>query len=134
MSQETESGRLRSEGNNFFRDKKYFRAHACYQKAINACPPQDTEQLSTIYANLSATQLYLERTQDAINSATKAIEYNSKNVKAYMRRGNALTQSLDWKGAYDDFLAAAKMDLNNKQLRDKLELCKKQYTDRKSVV
>ena len=114
----------REEGNTFFRNKKYIRANACYLKAIKQCPSDDKKQLAIIYCNLSAAQLILEKTPDAIASANRAIELDDTNMKGFVRRANAFIQSLNWKGAYDDFLAAAKLEPQNQILRQKMEFCK----------
>ena len=116
----------REEGNGFFRSKKYFRANASYIKAIRLCPPDDHKQLAIIYCNISATQLILEKTAEAIASANEAIDLDNTNIKGYVRRANVLVHLLDWKGAYDDFLAAAKIEPQNQILRKKMEFCKQQ--------
>ncbi|KAH0787202.1 serine/threonine-protein phosphatase 5 [Histomonas meleagridis] len=115
-----------AEGNNFFRSKKYFDACKCYQLAIEEIPPENKVVLSTIYTNLSAAQLQIEKYAESIESATKAIELNPQNVKAYYRRGQALGCTLDWKDSYNDFLSAAKIQPKEKFWRDQMEFAKKQ--------
>lgn len=117
-----------AEGNNYFRNKNYFEACRSYQRAIEEIPESDKTTLSIVYTNLSASQLQIEKVSEAIESATKAIELNPQNVKGYYRRGQALASTLDWKGCYDDFLEAAKIQRSEKFWRDQMEFAKKQYT------
>ena len=117
----------RTQGNEHFRKKEYFKAEACYRQALQECPKEDRVQLAIIYSNLSAAQYCVEKSSEAINSATQAIECDPSNVKAYVRRARALVLALDWKGAYNDFLAAAKLDPNNKGLRDQMAFCKDKH-------
>lgn len=117
----------RTQGNEHFRKQEYFKAETCYRQALESCPKEDKAQLAIIYSNLSATQIRLEKSSEAINSATQAIELDPSNVKAYVRRASALVMGLDWMGAYKDFLAAAKIDPNNKGLREKLAFCKEKH-------
>ncbi|OHS98443.1 hypothetical protein TRFO_35154 [Tritrichomonas foetus] len=116
----------RTEGNGYFREKKYFDACRCYEAAIAACPESDNKQLSVIYTNLSASQLQIEKLNEAITSSSKAIELDNTNVKAFYRNGQALAGCLDFKGAYDAYLAAAKLQPNEKFWRNCMDGAKKQ--------
>lgn len=110
----------RAKGNAYFRDNKIFEALRCYEQAVALCPQTDKKELSILYSNLSIAQLKVEKTNEALESAAKAIEYDSTNTKAYYRQGLALQSSLDFKGAYDSFLAAAKIQPNVKFWRDRM--------------
>ncbi|OHS92931.1 protein phosphatase-1 [Tritrichomonas foetus] len=116
----------RTEGNTFFREKKFFDACRCYQSAISECPESDKSQLSILYTNLSASQLQIEKLNEAFESASKAIELDPNNAKAYYRHGLALSNSLDFKGAYNSYLAAAKIQPNEKFWRNLMEDAKQQ--------
>ncbi|KAH0793509.1 serine/threonine-protein phosphatase 5 [Histomonas meleagridis] len=118
-------------GNKFFRVQQYFKAHAFYNAALRSCPPEDKKQLSIIYSNLSATQLNLERTSEAIASATESIELDPENVKSYIRRGDAYARRCNWKEAYDDYLSAAKLQPNEQYHRRKMEFVKQKLLSSK---
>lgn len=110
----------RAKGNVFFRENKIFEALRCYEAAVALCPQTEKKELSILYSNLSNAQLKVEKTNEALESAAKAIEYDETNTKAYYRQGLALQSSLDFKGAYDSFLAAAKLQPNVKFWREKM--------------
>lgn len=115
----------REEGNNFFKEAKYFAAYGKYLEAIKECPQTDKLLLSQLYTNLSATARFLEKLNEAIDSATKALEYDPSNFKAYLRRGDALAESLDWSGAYNDYLEASKMQPDVQYFKDKMEYARR---------
>ena len=117
----------RAKGNDYFRQNKFFEALRCYEAAVSLCPETDKKELSILYSNLSFAQLKVERTNEALESAARAIEYDPTNTKAYYRQGQALQSSLDFKGAYDSFLAAAKIQPNVKFWRDRMEEAKKKF-------
>ena len=112
---------LKNQGNDAFRAKKYFDAFDLYTKALNACPSDNKALLISINMNLCYTEIFLERTNEAIDHATKAIELDPKNPKAYYRRGQAKVQSFDLEGAYSDYLQACKLDPSQKAIRKEAE-------------
>ena len=120
MSQD-EATKFRLEGNDFFRAKKYFDACRCYESALTFCGDSDNSQIAILYTNLSASQLQIEKISEAVESANKAIEHDKSYVKAYYRCGQALASCLDFKGAYDSYLAAAKIQPNVKAWRDLMQ-------------
>ena len=73
-------GALHAQGREQFRRKQYFDAYRCFLAAADKCTARDTLLLSKIYQSLSQTELILERVKDAIDSATKAIEYDPNNI------------------------------------------------------
>lgn len=117
----------RADGNKCFRENKFFDACRNYEIAISHCPESEKSLLSLLYCNLSAAQLQIEKTNEATDSANKAIENDSGNAKAHYRLALALKYSLDFKGSYKEMLAAAKLDQNNKFLRNQLDIAKKLF-------
>lgn len=118
---------VKQQGNEAFRTKQYFKAETYYSQAIRLCPETEAKALSILYSNLSATELILEKLSESIDHATKALELDPNNLKGYLRRANALEQSLDWKGAYNDYLALAKQQPNEKRWRTKLDFTKNKF-------
>jgi serine/threonine-protein phosphatase 5 len=119
MSEEANS--LKAEGNNAFRAKKYFDAFDFYTKALEKCSQDDKSLLVSIYLNLSYTEIFLEKTSEAVDHASAAIELDPTNVKAYYRRGQAKVQSLDLEGAYKDYVQALKINPAEKKIRQEAE-------------
>ena len=117
-------GALHAQGREQFRRKQYFDAYRCFLAAADKCTARDTLLLSKIYQSLSQTELILERVKDAIDSATKAIEYDPNNYLGYLRRGNAYCESLKWKNAYDDYTAALKLEPTDQFIKQRLDFVK----------
>jgi import receptor subunit TOM70 len=77
---------FKSKGNRFFKETKYNEAIDCYTKAIEECPADKKEDLSTFYQNRAASYEMLKKTEEVIADCTKAIELNNRYVKALIRR------------------------------------------------
>mmetsp|Transcript_72351 Transcript_72351/g.125444 ORF Transcript_72351/g.125444 Transcript_72351/m.125444 type:complete len:381 (+) Transcript_72351:84-1226(+) len=76
---------------------------------------------------LNLTQVYLEfgRYKDAAESATAALNIaQRKSVKALWRRAVARTHMEDFDGAYSDLKAAAKLEPQDRKIRQELERVK----------
>ena len=112
---------LKNQGNDAYRAKKYFDAFDLYTKALSNCPSDNTTLLISLYLNLCITETFLERTNEAIDHATKAIELDPKNAKAYYRRGRAKSLALDLEGSYKDYLQACKLAPAEKAIRKEAE-------------
>jgi mitochondrial import receptor subunit TOM70 len=77
---------LKNQGNKYFNAKKYESAIECYSKAIECCPPGDTETLATFYQNRAASHGMIGKYEKVIEDCTKAIELNKRYIKALQRR------------------------------------------------
>ena len=107
MAESSES--LKEKGNACFRQQQYFEAEKYYLSAIQVANQNDKETLSILYTNLSNAQCQIEKIPEAIDNATKAIEFNNKNPKAYLRRGDAKVKGLNLTEAYNDYVAGYKV-------------------------
>ena len=116
------AGALRTQANEYFRQKQWFEAERLYQQALAKCAQTDKLQLSQIHSQLSAVQLVLERVPAAIDSASKAIEFDAKNARAYVRRANAYSASMQWQKAYDDYQTALRMNPEENTFMDKMRI------------
>ena len=76
----------KSKGNKLFKDSKYNEAIDCYTKAINDCPEDKSEELSTFYQNRAASYEMLRKYKQVIEDCDKAIQLNNRYVKALVRR------------------------------------------------
>ncbi|XP_001637299.2 mitochondrial import receptor subunit TOM70 isoform X1 [Nematostella vectensis] len=77
-------------GNKYFKGCKYEQAIKCYTEAIELCPPENKQDLSTFYQNRAAAYEQMNQFENVVEEATKALELNSKYTKALMRRARAL--------------------------------------------
>lgn len=83
---------FKSKGNRFFKESKYLEAINCYTKAIEECPADKTEDLSTFYQNRAASYEMLGKYEEVIADCGKAIELNNRYVKALLRRAKGLNK------------------------------------------
>ena len=81
--------------------------------------------------NLAACQLKTQDYSDAILSCHKALDIDTKNVKALFRRAQAYSRTADWENAKADLMEAIKLAPNNKDLRNELDLLKKNMSEYK---
>lgn len=116
------AGALRTEGNEKFRSKQYFDAYRCYLAAAEKCPQRDKNQLANIYICLSKTELILEKTEESIISATKAIEIDPTNYRGYLSRANAYFETLSWEKAYEDLLRAQELEPSDPFIKQRVQL------------
>jgi serine/threonine-protein phosphatase 5 len=118
------AGALRTQGNEAFRQKQYFEAYRLFLDAIQKYPQTAKSELSQAYTQLSATELILEKCPQAILSASKAIEYDKSNYRAYFRRGNAYAESMSWQEAYNDYETACEMQPDEQYIKQRLQQAK----------
>ncbi|CAI4210355.1 unnamed protein product [Parascedosporium putredinis] len=117
---EEQATQHKNEGNKAFAQHDWFKAIASYTKAIEL-----NDQEPTFFSNRAQANIKSEAYGYAIADATKAIELNPKFVKAYFRRGLALTAILKPKEALKDFKECIKLDPSNKDAKLKLSECQK---------
>jgi tetratricopeptide (TPR) repeat protein len=79
---------LRARGNEAFVAKKFEEALSCYQRALDA---PDASSPHLILSNLSATLFHLNRFDEALEAAEKAITAAPTFTKAAIRKGQCLT-------------------------------------------
>lgn len=89
-----------------------------YQKAIEmfeACLELDVFNAaynSTLLFNCAIACEKLKKTEDAIRCLTKAIKYNPKYAKAYVKRGELYLAAEEYNEAIREFSQAAEYDSN----------------------
>ncbi|KAL3886826.1 hypothetical protein ACJMK2_026791 [Sinanodonta woodiana] len=95
----------KDKGNKYFKDGKYDEAIYCYNQAIDLCPPENHQDLSTFYQNRAAAYEHLKNFEKVIEDCTQALKYNAKYVKALTRRAKACEQIGDLTTALEDVTA-----------------------------
>ncbi|XP_067935381.1 protein unc-45 homolog B-like isoform X2 [Watersipora subatra] len=108
---------LKEEGNSHFKSGNYSEALVCYTKAldIGGEAPSAAFQLA-VHSNKAACYLKLQDPKHAQIEASKALEYNSNDVKALFRRCQAL-ELLDRKEeALKDAVKLRNLDPKNKAI------------------
>ncbi|OHT03175.1 hypothetical protein TRFO_06858 [Tritrichomonas foetus] len=113
-------------GDKFFNEKKYFRAHIMYMGAIKQCPIEDNISLSKIYTKLSSTQYAMKKVDEAIQSATKAIQSDTSNSDAYHQRAVIFEDSQNWRDSLRDYQSASNLDPENQNFVEKIKFIQEQ--------
>lgn len=76
----------KQDGNNLFKVKNFREAIECYTRAIDLCPSEKKDELSTFYQNRAAAHEMLKEYKEVIRDCTEAINCNQKYSKALHRR------------------------------------------------
>lgn len=79
----------KNEGNVKFKNAKYNDAIELYDLAIETCPGTHPTDLATFYQNRAAAFEQLKKWTEVKHDCTKALELNSRYVKALHRRARA---------------------------------------------
>lgn len=95
----------KNEGNICFKKGKYDEAIEWYDKAIQVCPATNAHDLSTFYQNRAAAYEQLKKWSSVRDDCTKALELNSKYVKALHRRARAYEHLNDLSSSLEDVTA-----------------------------
>ena len=123
-----EATSLKATGNNAFRDKRFDDARTAYTKAIDclgdtADPRTKTaasELARVLWLNVSAVEIQTSRWNEAVEAATKSIEFWPK-AKAYFRRGVAKEGMGLLNEAIRDYQEGLRLKPNDPTLRTKLK-------------
>jgi len=136
-----ETIRLKTEGNELFKQEKYSEAIRLYEKSMDVWKfifPREEEDKKKmqdaqlpVLLNMAACQIKLKDYKSAWLSCEKALDIDVKNVKAIFRRGQSYAGQGDFEKARQDMIAAIKLDPKNKDIRAAYEDLKKQELDYK---
>jgi FK506-binding protein 6 len=117
-------------GNDFFQRQQYGRAMTKYSRAIrlleNARIKNEEEErlwkdsLTKLYLNMSLCCLKKSSAPRAISFANKVLDFDSKNVKAIFRLGQAYMMLSEFKRARDKFVVAIRLAPNSEDIRREL--------------
>ena len=100
-------------GNDCFKNGKYDTAIEFYSQAIEVCPKENITDLSQFYQNRAAAYEQLRKWESVENDCTKAIELNSKYVKALHRRARAYENLKQLELCLEDVTAVAILEGKN---------------------
>jgi len=86
----------KSRGNKYFKAGRFEQAIECYTKAIENCPQENLNEISTFFQNKAAACEQLKQWKEVVENSSKAIDLNPKYTKALARRARAY-EALDEK-------------------------------------
>lgn len=134
---------LRSFGNRFFNQNRYYNAKDRYKQAMTLLGNRETQSdlekerikmaLLPLYLNISLAELRLERPHKALKYGNKALEIDSANTKALFRCGQAYLELHEYASAQCCLTSAQAQkpfdsDINN--LLRKVTMCYKDSLDK----
>lgn len=85
----------KARGNAAFKEGRLEEAYAAYSEAVRAAPSDET-----LYSNRSATLAKLERYNEALSDAKRAVSIRPEWAKGYSRAGLAALNGGDEESAY----------------------------------
>lgn len=97
--------RFKNDGNARFKSGKYNEAIEFYNKAIETCPKSNPMDLSTFYQNRAAAYEQLKKWKSVKEDCTKALDLNSRYIKALFRRAKASENTNDLIASLEDITA-----------------------------
>lgn len=107
LSHLEQSIRWKESGNECFKSGKYDTAIELYDKAIEICPKTNNIDLSQFYQNRAAAYEQLKKWKNVADDCTKALELNSKYIKALHRRARAYENLKELELCLQDVTAVA---------------------------
>ncbi|CAK1543787.1 unnamed protein product [Leptosia nina] len=130
---------VKEKGTDYFKSSKYQLAIKKYKKVVSLLEdmPDNTSESEEdqskakellISAHLNLALVYLKVTPihyyEARDHASKALKFDSKNVKGLFRRGQALLGLGEAEGAIKDFQAIVEMEPQNKAAANQVLVCR----------
>ena len=114
-----ESSKLRESGNQLFKEQKYEDAASHYIKCLNL-KGNNKDELLAAHKNLAAAYLKLRKYEDALKSASAALEICPNDVKALFRRCQAYDGLEQYANAIKDGLLLQHLEPSNKSVTELL--------------
>ncbi|CAF0902489.1 unnamed protein product, partial [Didymodactylos carnosus] len=119
------SSELREQGNQAFKEGNYMKAIDRYTEAINifdSANKENKDNIAKCYSNRSQCYINIAQYEDAVDDATKALEYTPADTKSLYRRANAFERMGKLNEAISDAqrLISINRNQNNKQTNDLL--------------
>lgn len=114
----SEVDRLKDAGNLEFASKNYLKATEKYLACLDLSVPSDVQVI--LHSNLSECWLRLKENHKALDSASNALQQDSKHIKSLLRRAKAKKSLAQYKSARSDLELALEIDPNNNILKQEL--------------
>jgi len=115
---------FKEEGNIFFKTGDFDNARKKYDMALDYLEAEKGEKLKeckiSCFLNLAAVYIKKKENIKAVESASKALEADPKNVKALYRRGVAYANFSNFDDAKVDFEDALQLDPENQEIKKEL--------------
>lgn len=130
--------KLKEEGNTFFKNGDLVRASRAYKKGVSILKPLHKDDndnfevkslMVTLSNNLSMVCLKQGKPKLSLDVASKAIEVDDTNMKAYYRRAMAHKKLGNFKEAKKDLKEAVKCDSSNNTVKKELHALAKYMSD-----
>eukprot|EP01064_Diplonema_japonicum_P006936 TRINITY_DN14734_c0_g1_i1.p1 TRINITY_DN14734_c0_g1~~TRINITY_DN14734_c0_g1_i1.p1 ORF type:complete len:547 (+),score=176.24 TRINITY_DN14734_c0_g1_i1:48-1688(+) len=122
-------GELRKvEGNDLYKAKKFWRAAAKYDAGLTYIEGDDAALKKVrlpLLTNLAAVQLEMQSYANAEGNCTKALEIDSKNLRALQRRTKARRLRADYEGCRADARMVLLLQPDNAAAKTELDLVAK---------
>lgn len=132
------AAQLKDKGNALFKEGKFQDAHNTYQQAVDlfrwshGATTEETAPVDSLrllcHLNQAACQLKQSAWADARLCCEKALDIDSKCVKALFRRGQAFCGMAEFDRARTDIQAAIKLEPGNADLPKELDRIQKEET------
>ena len=123
-TRQEKSDELKKQGNTAFQECKYGKAEALYTQAI-----EYNSESHVLYGNRSAARHALERYEDSLTDAMRALELSPNWTKGYHRKATALISLGKLQEGVVAYEEALKLDPGNRALKRNLTKVQKRARD-----
>jgi len=107
-----------------FQQKDMPSAELLYGKAIDLLATLPGKSEAALYSNRAMVRLNLNKVEGALEDTNKCLEIDSKFVKGYYRKAQALTRLSEWDDAIKAAEEGQKLDPENKTFAELIEKAK----------
>ena len=130
-----EADRVKVDGNALYKAKKFKRAAAKYEAGLAYLDKDESDECKKakvpLLTNLSAVQIEMKQNFFAAKNCEKALEIDTKNIRAWVRKAKAERLRASFEDSIKDAECALLLDPDNKDAKLEIELCKKQILEQK---
>ena len=120
IKQMKKSAAMKEEAAAVFKEGKLEEAIAKFEECL-ALDEQNAQYNSTILLNIAIAQVRLKKNDLAMTALNKAIKYNPRYAKAYVKRGEVYVMLEEYNDAIRDFGEASSIDANGFGVQEKLK-------------
>lgn len=107
------SEKLKTEGNEHFKNASYEEAARSYTTALRTCPFSCSNERAILYSNRAACFLYMDKKEEGIMDCSKALEYNPVFLRAVMRRALLYEKAEKLDDALEDYKKVLELEPRN---------------------